>query len=132
LAGTDSAEKLSVMIKFDHLRLPVTDWARSRDWYMRVLGLDVEFEVPDRQTVALQDTDGFTIFLQEVPPPVVPNQCALWFRVANVDSTFADWSSRGVEFTHGPRKSYWGYGAELADPDGYLIRLWDEHSMKEK
>jgi len=63
---------------------------------MRVLGLDVEFEVPDRQTVALQDTDGFTIFLQEARPPVVPNQCALWFQAANVDSTFADWSSRGV------------------------------------
>lgn len=25
-----------------------------------------------------------------------------------------------------------GYGAELADPDGYLIRLWDQRSMKEK
>ena len=25
-----------------------------------------------------------------------------------------------------------GYGTELADPDGYLIRLWDEQSMKDK
>lgn len=54
------------MIKFDHLRIPVTDLARSRDWYVRTLGLKVEFEVPERRTVALQDTDGFTIFLQEV------------------------------------------------------------------
>ena len=120
------------MIKFDHLRIPVTDLARSRDWYARTLGLRVEFEVPDRQTVALQDTDDFTIFLQEVRRPVVPNQCALWFRVADVDATFTDWSARGVAFAHGPRKSYWGYGAELADPDGYLIRLWDERSMKER
>ena len=110
----------------------MTDLACSRDWYIRTLGLKVEFEVPDRQTVALQDTDDFTIFLQEVPAPVVPNQCALWFQVADVDATFASWSARGVEFAHGPRKSYWGYGAELADPDGYLIRLWDERSMKEQ
>jgi catechol 2,3-dioxygenase-like lactoylglutathione lyase family enzyme len=54
------------MIKFDHLRLPVTDVDRSRHWYIRTLGLTVEFEIPDRQTVALQDSDGFTIFLQEV------------------------------------------------------------------
>ncbi len=54
------------MIKFDHLRIPVTDLARSRDWYVRTLGLKAEFEVPERRTVALQDTDGFTIFLQEV------------------------------------------------------------------
>ena len=120
------------MIKFDHLRIPVTDLARSRDWCIRTLGLKVEFEVPDRQTVALQDTNGFTIFLQEVRSPVVPNQSALLFQVANVDTTFTDWSARGIEFAHGPRKSYWGYGAELADPDGYLIRLWDEHSMKRK
>ena len=76
------------MIKFDHLKIPVTDLARSRDWYIRTLGLKVEFEVPDRQTAALQDTDGFTIFLQEVRSPVMPNQCALWFQVANVDTTF--------------------------------------------
>jgi catechol 2,3-dioxygenase-like lactoylglutathione lyase family enzyme len=120
------------MIKFDHLRIPVTDLARSRDWYTRTLGLKVEFEVTDRQTVALQDSDGFTIFLQQAGSSVAPNQCALWFRVADVDTAFKDWCARGVQFTHGPRKSYWGYGAELADPDGYLIRLWDEQSMKEK
>lgn len=120
------------MIKFDHLRIPVSDLARSRDWYVSVLGLRIEFEVPDRRTVALQDSEGFTIFLQEVRPPVAPTQSALWFQVASVDTTFAEWSSRGVAFAHGPRKSYWGYGAELADPDGYLIRLWDEQSMARK
>lgn len=120
------------MLKFDHLRIPVTDLARSRDWYVRTLGLKVEFELPERQTVALQDTDDFTIFLQEVRSPVPPNGCALWFQVGDVDATFTDWSARGVEFAHGPRKSYWGYGAELADPDGYVIRLWDQQSMKEK
>ena len=25
-----------------------------------------------------------------------------------------------------------GYGVELTDPDGYLVRLWDERSMNEK
>lgn len=120
------------MVKFDHLRIPVGDLRRSREWYIRTLGLTVEFEVPDRETVALQDTEGFTIFLQEVRSAVAPNQGALWFQVGDVDATFAEWSARGVEFSHGPRKSYWGYGAELVDPDGYLIRLWDERSMKEK
>ena len=120
------------MIKFDHLRIPVTDLARSRTWYINTLGLTVEFEVPDRQTLALQDSGDFTIFLQEVPSAVHANGCALWFQVADVDATFAESSARGIEFAHGPQKSYWGYGAELKDPDGYLIRLWDECSMKDK
>jgi hypothetical protein len=37
-----------------------------------------------------------------------------------------------VAFTHDPRKTFWGYGTELQDPDGYLVRLWDARSMKEK
>jgi hypothetical protein len=30
------------------------------------------------------------------------------------------------------RKNFWGYGPELKDPDGYLVRLWDERTMREK
>jgi catechol 2,3-dioxygenase-like lactoylglutathione lyase family enzyme len=118
------------MMKFDHLSIPVTDASRSRDWYVETLELKVEFEVPDRLTVALQDSEGFALFLQESASPISPHGCAMWFQVADVDAIFAEWSARGVTFTHGPRKSYWGYGVELADPDGYLVRLWDERSMK--
>jgi catechol 2,3-dioxygenase-like lactoylglutathione lyase family enzyme len=119
------------MMKFDHLNLPVSDLDRSRRWYLSALGLKVEFEVPDRRTVALNDGEGFAIFLQE-KPDVVPNGIALWFQVDDVDASFAEWSARGVTFAHGPRKNFWGYGAELADPDGYLVRLWDERTMREK
>jgi catechol 2,3-dioxygenase-like lactoylglutathione lyase family enzyme len=117
------------MMKFDHLAVPVADLARSRRWYVATLGLAVEFEVPDRNAVALQDSEGFTIFLQETAGAPQGSGCALWFQVADVDGTFAEWSARGVEFAHEPRNTYWGYGAELRDPDGYLVRLWDEQSM---
>lgn len=118
---------------FDHLSIPVTNADRSRDWYVATLGLRVEFEVAERRTVALQDSGGFfTLFLQEVASAVDPNGCAMWFQVADVDVTFAEWSAHGVEFSHGPRKSFWGYGVELLDPDGYSIRLWDERSMRQQ
>jgi catechol 2,3-dioxygenase-like lactoylglutathione lyase family enzyme len=120
------------MMKFDHLSIPVTSVDRSREWYIATLGLKVEFELPERRAVALQDSDGFAIFLQEVASTVDPNGCALWFQLADVDATFADWSARGIVFAHGPQRSFWGYGIELADPDGYLIRLWDERTMREK
>ncbi|HEY7519974.1 MAG TPA: VOC family protein [Methylomirabilota bacterium] len=119
-------------LKFDHLTLPVRDLKQSRSWYVDMLGLTVEFEVPDRQAVAVQDSDGFTIFLQQAAAAVVPNDLALYFQVADVDATFGAWSERGLVFAHAPAKTYWGYGAELRDPDGYLIRLWDEQTMKTK
>jgi catechol 2,3-dioxygenase-like lactoylglutathione lyase family enzyme len=118
------------MMKFDHLNLPVSNLERSRDWWTSTLGLKVEFEVPDTKTVSLNDSEGFAIFLQEKPGAVAG--VALWFQVDDVDATHAAWSAGGLAFNHGPQKNFWGYGAELADPDGYLIRLWDERSMKEK
>ncbi len=126
------ARGISATLKFDHLSIPVSDLVRSRDWYVATLGLQIEFEVPDRRTVALQDSEGFAIFPQETRSPVRPEGHALWFQVAGVDATFAAWSARGVTFNHGPRKSYWGYRVELADPDGYLVRLWDANSMRDK
>jgi catechol 2,3-dioxygenase-like lactoylglutathione lyase family enzyme len=120
------------MMKFDHLSIPVTNVDRSREWYIATLGLKVEFEIPERRSAALQDSDGFAIFLQEVSIAVDPNGCALWFQVADVDTTFADWTARGVAFAHDPQKSFWGYGVELLDPDGYRVRLWDEQTMRER
>ena len=120
------------MMKFDHLNTPVSGLDRSRDWYLSTLDLKVEFEIPDRRAVALQDGEGFTIFLQEAASGAVPNGTALWFQVDDIDATFTEWSARGVAFAHGPQKNFWGYGAELADPVGYLVRLWDERTMGEK
>ncbi len=41
-------------------------------------------------------------------------------------------TAAGVAFVHPPMKMVWGYGAELLDPDGYRLQLWDETSMREK
>jgi catechol 2,3-dioxygenase-like lactoylglutathione lyase family enzyme len=65
------------MMKLDHLSIPVVSLDRSRAWYVATLGLKVEFEVPERRSVALQDSNGFAIFLQEVLSAVDPNGCAL-------------------------------------------------------
>jgi hypothetical protein len=62
--------------------------------------------MPEQRSVALQDSDGFTIFLRETPGPISANGCALWVQVNDVDAIYAAWSARGVAFTHGPRKSH--------------------------
>jgi len=119
------------MIRLDHLTIPVRDVIQSRDWYASHLGLKVEFEIVERKTAALQDDGGFTLFLVEGDPPR-GTLCTLTFQVADVEATYRDLSSRGVAFDKAPQKLFWGYGAELRDPDGYLIYLWDEASMRAK
>ena len=117
------------MLKFDHLTLPVSDWQASRQWYVEVLGLTVEFEMPDRRSVAVCDEHDFTVFLAEGPVPAHPEAFALYFQVDDVHVAHPAMLARGGRESHPPRKVFWGYGAELFDPDGYTVRLWDEKSM---
>jgi catechol 2,3-dioxygenase-like lactoylglutathione lyase family enzyme len=120
------------MIRLDHLAIPVRDHVRSRDWYAKCLGLRIEFEIPDRKTVALHDDGDLTLFLVESSPDDVAPSCTLTFQVDDVEETYRELAEAGVPFANPPQKLYWGYGAELRDPDGYLIHLWDERSMREK
>jgi len=120
------------MIKLDHLAIVVSDYRASRDWYTANLGLEVEFEIPDRSTAALRDDAGFTLFVQGGAEKPRRGSTTLYFQVDDVAAKHQELENRGVVFVHGPRKEYWGYGAELLDPDGHVVRLWDEVSMREK
>jgi catechol 2,3-dioxygenase-like lactoylglutathione lyase family enzyme len=115
---------------FDHLGLPVRDIREAQDWFRQALGLDVEFETPDGKTVALKDGRDFAILLTEADLPANPATFGLWFQVDNVEAEHQTLATRGVGFVHGPQKTLWGYGAQLAEPNGYGIYLWDEASMK--
>lgn len=73
-----------------------------------------------------------TLFLEQVPGGVPAFGCTHTFQVADVEALHAKFSASGVHFLKPPQKLFWGYGAEIADPDGHVIRLWDEKSMREK
>lgn len=119
------------MIKLDHLTISVRDYRASRTWYTQILGLKQEFEVPERAT-ALQDDTGFTLFLEQVSTDDINPCCVLYFQVEDVEKIHRRLIGAQQEFVHPPEKRFWGYGAELLDPDGYRLRLWDEKTMKEK
>ena len=114
------------MMKLDHINLPVSNLGRSRDWWVKSLGLKVEFEVPDTRTVALNDGEGFAIFLHE-KPNVAPNGIALWFQVDDVDATYAELLALGVRSHSAPEEfppdSPTMRIAFVQDPDGNLIEL---------
>jgi len=120
------------MAKLNHVSLQVRDWKVSRDWYVAHVGLVVEFESPERKTAALQDAAGITLFVAETTDPPVQPSCGLFFAVDDVEETYRRLVARGVTFLSAPQKLFWGYGAELSDPDGYRIGLWDEGSMQAK
>lgn len=119
------------MPRLDHLSLPVRDWRKSRDWYKDRLGFEVEFEIPDRKTAAMRDDADLTVFLYEGQVVDCPG-ISFTIQVDDVEAKHDALVAGGILFVHPPMKVFWGYGAELCDPDGYRLRLWDRKSMKEK
>jgi predicted enzyme related to lactoylglutathione lyase len=119
------------MVRVDHISLPVRDWRSARDWYKQHLGFEVEFEIPERNTAAMRDAADLTVFLYEGEVVICPG-ISFTIQVHDVEASYHRLTDAGVPFVHPPMKVFWGYGAELRDPDGYILRLWDPQSMSEK
>lgn len=117
------------MVKFDHMALPVSNVRKSRDWYVNNLGFKVEFERGGIS--AIQDSAGFTIFLRKSNKRLAGDKVTLTIQVKSVDRTHAELSKNGVKFVNSPQRLFWGYGAELLDPDGYMLNLWDQVTMRQ-
>ena len=70
-----------------------------------------------------------TIFLQKAAENLPGAKVTLTIQVDDVDSKHAELSRLGVTFASSPKLQFWGYGAEVLDPDGYNNHLWDEATM---
>ena len=116
------------MAKVSHIVLPVSDVPRSREWYVNKLGFTLEREL--EQAVGIKDESGLTIFLVKgSDPPGGGQKITLTIQVGNVDSKHHELTNVEVPFVSPPSRQFWGYGAEVLDPDGYMNHLWDEITM---
>jgi predicted enzyme related to lactoylglutathione lyase len=91
--------------------------------------LEVEFELPESGTTAVRDPSDFTIFLTERSELGGKPRCVLYFQVDDVDVEYHRIQGQAVSVAHPPRAEPWGYGPEIVDPDGHMIRLWDHRSI---
>ena len=108
-------------IKF--ISIPVTDQDRALAFYTEKLGFRlatdqpfdgkqrwIELSIPGAQTgVVLFTMDG------GVQPG---NQLNLSFLSDDVEATYREYKTRGVEFLKEPKKESWGTSAIFKDPDG--------------
>ena len=80
---------------------------------------------------ALGDDADLTIFLYQAAVTECPG-ISFTIQVEDVEAKHEALFASGIPFIHPPMRVFWGYGAELCDPDGYRLRLWDQKSMNEK
>jgi catechol 2,3-dioxygenase-like lactoylglutathione lyase family enzyme len=117
------------MIKLDHLTILVSDYVASRDWYTSCFGLRVGFEDAAAGVGGLEDDASVELILEQRVQLRGERDCVLTFQCDSVHNKYQELLARGIAFTHGPKSVNWGFGAELTDPDGYPIRLWDKATM---
>jgi len=121
------------MPRLDHIAITVRDWERSRNWYVQHLGFVVEFESAEGKVAGLKDDADLTLIVGQTDGAVAAHEGLMFsIQVADVEAKHRELVSRGIAFVHEPKKVMWGFGAELRDPDGYRLGLWDEKSMREK
>jgi len=114
-----------------HIKLPVSDLARSREWYERVLGLKVELEFPDHDGVVR----GVGGHIGDVPVALRAQETAaaglagfdpVCFAIADrqaAEEWIAHLDALGVG--HPPIvEATTGWMVRVQDPDGIEIRLY--------
>lgn len=114
-----------------HLKLPVADVARSRDWYVRAFGFVAEVEFREEgvlRGVALHHpAAGLALALRADPDRAralagFDAVCLAVGTRADLDAVLARLDDAGIGHT-GPRAGYRGDAADVPDPDGHLVRL---------
>jgi len=109
------------MARISHMLLPVSEVQKSKDWYVNKLGFTLERERDG--VVGIKDHSGLTIFLQKATGTLTGSKIALTIQVDNVDYKYVELAGSGVKFVSAPKRQFWGYGAEVLDPDGYVNHL---------
>jgi catechol 2,3-dioxygenase-like lactoylglutathione lyase family enzyme len=117
---------------FHHVKIPVSDVRRSRDWYGQMFGFVQEIEFAEDGVlagVALRHPEtGLRLALRGDPQR--SRAMAGFDLVALAVSTLADLQTMAARTAspgagHGPiTKGHLGWACDVPDPDGILVRLY--------
>jgi predicted enzyme related to lactoylglutathione lyase len=107
----------------------VTDQDRALAFYTQKLGFTIATDQPmgpDARWIELRIPGAETALV--VVKPMMPEHRVggfmnMAFVADDVQKTYEELSSRGVEFTQPPKTESWGTGAVFQDPDGNTFAL---------
>ncbi|HWZ85326.1 MAG TPA: glyoxalase superfamily protein [Thermoanaerobaculia bacterium] len=102
--------------------LRVASLAASLDYYVGVLGFDVDWQEPG--IFASVSRGRCTIFLCEGDQGHPGGW--VWIGVEDVDALLEEYSKRGARVRHPPTNYQWACEMQIEDPDGNVLRFGSE------
>lgn len=99
---------------------PVTDLAKSVEFYERVLGFTLQWT---NKTICGVGRDGHSLMLSEQGESQGP--AVAWIGV-DVDELLARSEELNLRILEGPENKPWAYQVKIADPDGNVLWLASE------
>lgn len=107
-------------------QLRMTDWQRSRRFYIDGLGFTVDWEhrfYPGSPVFTQITREGLSLFLTEHAGDCQVGGAA-YLVVDNVDALYEEIRERGIEVVEPPTDTSWGRREmTLKDPDGNTLRF---------
>lgn len=107
-------------------QLRMMDWERTRRFYVRGLGFEVDWEhrfEPDLPVFAQVTRDGLSLFLSEHSGDCRVGGAA-YFVVDDVNALFEEIRARGIATAQPPEDTPWGTREMgVKDPDGNSLRF---------
>jgi catechol 2,3-dioxygenase-like lactoylglutathione lyase family enzyme len=127
---SDPAAEVSATLGLHHVRLPVSDVMRSRDWYVDVFGFEPLLCLEDEDRVIgvfVRQRGGLTLGLHHAPAlaRVLNGFCLIGFSVGTLDDLIG-WCTRLDALGVGHSllaEGHLGWSVEVPDPDGLIVEL---------
>jgi predicted enzyme related to lactoylglutathione lyase len=115
------------------IHITVTDLERSVEFYRDVLGLEHLFTVPG-QPMAFFDAGGVRLYLGRTEDKRFISRPTIYYRVADLDQSWADITARGAKEISGPQLVHREGSSELwmafvADPDEIPVGLMQDREV---
>lgn len=119
--ATKGLEQLA--LKVTHIWLYVRDTQRAMQFYRDTVGFEIAETFPDG---ALFKTGSMLLGIhrEEGERKSTPGGISVILLTKNIEKSFEGLKQRGVEFLTPIKKEPYGFIASFADPDGYLLEIW--------
>jgi len=99
------------------------DFARARSFFVDKLGLSTEDEQENTfSQFTTREGAGWSVMTR--PDWAAPLSAELYLQVDDVDASYREWTSRGVETVTEPQDLPFGRSFAFKDADGRVMHAW--------